>query len=126
MKKCRLNWGEVVRFVIVGLTATAIHYIVYLFLQQVIALNLAYTTGFIVSLCCNFVLSAKFTFRTGMSMLKGGGFVLSHVANYLMHIGLFNLLLYVGVGKIVAPLIVYAVVVPINFVLVSLVFKRLQ
>ena len=116
---------EVIRFCIVGLAATAIHYLSYLLLQSLMSPNIAYTLGFIISLACNFVLSARFTFRTRMSLLRGGGFVLSHLLNYLMHIALFNLLLWCGVNRIIAPIGVYAVVVPVNFILVRLVFRKL-
>ncbi len=116
---------ELARFCIVGLTATAIHYVSYLLLQRFMLPNIAYTLGFIISLACNFVLSAKFTFRTRMSLLRGGGFVMSHLLNYLLHIALFNLLLWCGVSKIIAPIGVYAVVVPVNFILVRLVFRKL-
>lgn len=116
---------EVLRFCIVGLAATAIHYVSYLLLQRIMSPNVAYTLGFIISLACNFVLSARFTFRTRMSLLRGGGFVLSHLLNYLMHIALFNLLLWCGVSRLIAPLGVYAVVVPVNFILVRLVFRKL-
>jgi len=116
---------EVIRFCIVGLAATAIHYVCYLLLQSFISPNIAYTLGFIISLVCNFVMSAKFTFRARMSLMRGGGFVMSHLLNYIMHIGLFNLLLWCGVSKIIAPIGVYAVVVPVNFILVRLVFRKL-
>jgi len=116
---------EVIRFCIVGLAATAIHYVCYLLLQIVMSPNIAYTLGFIISLACNFVMSAKFTFKARMSLLRGGGFVMSHLLNYIMHIGLFNLLLWCGVSRLIAPIGVYAVVVPVNFILVRFVFKKL-
>ena len=57
------TFGELIRFGIVGTTASAIHYGVYWVLQHWINVNVAYTIGYIVSFLCNYWLSAHFTFR---------------------------------------------------------------
>ena len=121
----KTDWREIVRFGIVGVIATTIHYGVYLLCQLVMPVNIAYTIGWIVSLACNFYLSANFTFRKAMSLSRAGGFVGSHVVNYLTHMGLFNLFLWLGIGPVYAPLIVYCIVIPINFILVRFVFNKL-
>ena len=120
-----INWHEIIRFGIVGVVATGIHYGVYLACQQYIDVNISYTIGWIVSLCCNFYLSSKFTFRRAMSVYKAGGFIGSHVVNYLLHMGLFNLFLWLGIGQVYAPLLVYCIVIPINYILVRFVFTKL-
>ena len=121
----KIDWKEIIRFGIVGLIATAIHYGVYLLCQTFLNANLAYTIGWIVSLCCNFYLSSRFTFRTHMSSYRAGGFAVSHAVNYLMHMGLFNLFLWIGIDQVYAPLLVYCIVIPINFILVKFVFTKL-
>lgn len=121
----KIDWREIIRFGIVGLIATAIHYGVYLLGLLIMNPNIAYTCGWIISLCCNFYLSAKFTFRRQMSIYKAGGFMSSHVINYLLHMGLFNLFLWVGIKQMYAPLFVYCIVIPINYILVQFVFKKL-
>ena len=121
----KLNWREIVRYGIVGILATAIHYGVYLLCQWVIPANIAYTIGWIVSMGCNFYLSSRFTFRKDMSVYRAGGFISSHVVNYLMHMGLFNLFLWLGIGQVYAPLLVYCIVIPINYILVRFVFTKL-
>ena len=119
------NMREFVRFCIVGVIATAVHYGVYLLLNLFCQYNIAYTVGYIVSLALNFYLSSRFTFRSSMSALKGGGFLLAHLVNYLLHIALLNLFVWIGVPETWAPLPVYAIVVPVNFILVRTVFKKL-
>ncbi len=114
------------RFCIVGVVATAVHYGVYALLNLFCQYNIAYTVGYLVSLALNFYLSSRFTFRSSMSVLKGGGFVIAHLVNYLLHMALLNLFVMVGVPEIWAPLPVYAIVVPINFILVRTVFKKLK
>ena len=87
---------EIVRFGIVGVAATAIHYGIYLLLKQVMDINISYTIGYLISLACNFFLTAKFTFQTKTSVKRGAGFIASHVVNYFLHLALLNL--FVGAG----------------------------
>ena len=121
----QIPWAEILRFAIVGVIATAIHYGIYMLCQLFMNANIAYTIGWIVSLGCNFYLSSRFTFRKQMSVYRAGGFVSSHIVNYLMHMGLFNLFLWMGIGQIYAPLIVFCIVIPVNFILVKFVFTKL-
>lgn len=119
---------ELVRFGIVGVLATAIHYGIYYLLSLSINLNVAYTIGYVCSFIINFILSNKFTFKTKPTVKKGFGFMVSHLINYLLHMGLFNLYLYLGIDENIAPLFVYIVAVPVNFLLVrfALTSKKLS
>lgn len=118
--------GEFFRFGIVGVLATIIHYGLFLLLDRWIEVNLAYTIGYVVSLCCNLWLTAHFTFKTSVTSKRTVGFVVSHGVNYLLHILLLNLFLWMGGTEKWAPLPVYCVAFPINFVLVRTVFKRIK
>ena len=45
---------EFIRFGVVGVLATALHYGIYYFLQSFINVNVAYTTGYVISFIVNF------------------------------------------------------------------------
>ena len=113
-----------IRFAAVGVFATAVHYIVYYLLLGVMSHNMAFTVGSVVSFASNYVLSSLFTFKVPMSLQKLLGFGLSHLINYLIQICLLNVVLWFGVKETLAPLPVYVVAVPINFLLVRFVLKR--
>lgn len=125
------KYKEFIRFVIVGIIATGIHYSLYLLLSwlfhidktETTFLNVVYTIGYIVSWFCNLYLTARFTFKSNVSVKRGVGFALSHAVNYLLHIIILNLVLKIGVPENFAPLPVFCVVIPINFLLVRSVFK---
>lgn len=119
-----LFW-EVVRFGIVGVIATCIHWGIYYLLIETspINVNIAYTLGYLISFCCNFILSSKFTFKSEATALKGVGFALSHLCNYLLHMLFLNLFLHWGLSEELAPIPTLCIVVPINFCLVRTVFK---
>lgn len=115
--------GEILRFVIVGAAATLIHYLVYWLLLGHVAAGTAYTAGYLLSLVFNYLLSSLFTFRSRVSLRNGLGFCAAHAVNYLLHISLLTLYLWLGVPEMIAPLPVYAVAIPVNFMLVRFVFK---
>lgn len=115
---------EFIRFCVVGGIATGVHYGIYYLLQRTIEVNAAYTGGYLVSLVCNFFLTSYLTFRRAPSTKRALGFGASHLVNYLLHMGLFNLFLYLGLAKELAPIPVLAVVVPINFLLLRWVFTH--
>lgn len=115
---------EFIRFVMVGILATALHYGLYFILQGFINVNVAYTLGYAISFIANFYLTTYFTFGRKPSWRKAFGFGGAHLANYLLHMGLLNLFLWLGVSKPYAPIPVFAIAIPINFLLVRFVFKR--
>ena len=118
------TFQEIIRFGIVGILATAIHYSIYWILQQYINHNIAYTLGYGISFICNFFLTAHFTFKKKATIKKGIGFGLSHLYNYLLQLGLLNLFINIGINKGLAPILVFAIAIPINFLLVRFVFKH--
>lgn len=115
---------EAIRFALVGGLATLLHYGIYLALQHFIQVDLAYTIGYLISFIANFYLTAYFTFRSAPSWKKLFGMGGAHAVNYLLHISLLNLFLWIGISKPLAPIPVFAIAIPVNFVLVRFVFKR--
>lgn len=115
--------NEVFRFGIVGVIATALHYGIYFLLLPFFEANIAYTIGYALSFIVNFYLSNYFTFKTIPNIKKGIGFGISHGVNYLLHILLLNFFLWLGIPKQYAPIPVFAIVIPINFLLVRFVLK---
>lgn len=120
--------SQFARFCAVGVVAAGIHYGVYFlmqfFLHGAVGLNVSYTVGYGVSLVCNFFMTTWFTFRSHVSAGKVAGFGFSHVVNYSIHIVLFNLLMVLGVHRLLAPVLVLMVAVPTNFLILRFVYRR--
>ena len=123
MKK-KETLGQIIRFGFVGALSTAIHLFIYWLLQHWINVNIAYSTGYILSFLVNYYLSAHFTFREHTSARNGAGFAGAHVFNYFLQLGLFNFFLWIGLHRLVAPFAVLLIAVPTNFVIVRFVFKH--
>ena len=120
----RQKTGEAIRFVIVGVTATAIQYGVYLLCLKSMGAAAAITIGYAVSFVFNFFATTYFTFRVKASTRRGAGFALSHIVNYLLQTATLTLFIAVGVSKPWAPVPMFAICVPVNFVLVRFFMKR--
>ena len=99
--------GEIIRFCIAGVLVTA-------------------TAGYIAGFIVNYYLSAYFIFREKTSAKNGAGFGIAHVVNYLLQMVLLNFFLWTGLTAEQAPIGVYAVSTPVNFLLVRFVFKRFK
>ncbi|MBR2265715.1 MAG: GtrA family protein, partial [Paludibacteraceae bacterium] len=84
--------------------------------------NIAYTISYIVAWICNFFFSAYYTFKSNTSAKRGIGFALSRGVNYILQLAFLNLFLWVGVSETWAPLPVFCICGPINFVMVRYVF----
>lgn len=117
---------QFLRFGIVGVLATAIHYFIYWLLQHYINASIAYTIGFALGFICNFILSSIFTFKAKATVKRGLGFGVAHIVNYFLQIIVLNIFLYLGMSNEWAPIPVFCLVVPINFLLVRFVFTKIK
>ena len=123
INKIKIKLGEVIRFGIVGVGATTISYFTFIILCNYINSNISYTIAYILSLVFNFVLSNYFTFRTNPTKNKTIKFILAHGFNYILQIILLNIFIELKIRNEVAPIFVYLVSIPINFLLVKKALK---
>lgn len=124
MKATRKSLYEVVRFGLVGVFATILHYGIYWILRHWINYNIAYTIGYALSFVCNFFLTSYFTFKTEATVKRGLGFGGAHLFNYLLQIFLLNVFVWIGIKQDLAPVIVFSIAIPIQFILIKYIFKK--
>lgn len=113
---------RIMRFGIVGTICSAIHYAVYCLFLLITNANIAYTAGYGVGLICNYVMTTYFTFHEKPTKTNAAGFVGSHIVNYFMEIGLLNLFLWLNIDKWLAPILVMAIAIPVNFLMLHFVY----
>ena len=111
------------RFGIVGILATIIHYGVYLWLLYCCTEYLAYSIGYTFSFIINFILTCFFTFKVKASVKRVAGFMMAHFINYSLQLLLLYVFLWCGFSSTSAPIPVYCICVPVNFILVRYVFS---
>lgn len=131
----REKLGEIVRFGIVGVLATALQYGIYLALLPILEVvvpswgehtwvTIANTMAYLISFAFNFVASTRYTFKVKANAKRGAGFVLSHVVNYTLQTLFLNLFVGLGLTRQIAMLPTLCICVPVNFVLVRFFLKR--
>ena len=69
-------------------------------------------------------MTAKFTFKKDATTKKGVGFLGAHIINFILQTSLLQLFLWLGVDENFAPIPVYCIAVPVNFMLVRFVFRK--
>lgn len=114
----RKKFGEILRFGIVGAIAALLQYGVYLAMLIITSPGVANTIGYIISFIFNFIASTHYTFKVKANAKRGLGFALSHVVNYLLQTLTLLLFIYIGVLKAYAPIPMFCICVPVNFILV--------
>ena len=124
MKATKKSLYEVVRFGLVGVFATILHYGIYWILRHWINYNIAYTIGYALSFVCNFFLTSYFTFKTEATVKRGIGFGGAHLFNYLLQIFLLNVFVWIGIKQDLAPIVVFSIAIPIQFILIKFIFKK--
>jgi len=123
---------EFIRFCVVGVLSTCIHYAIYLALLKVIDVEdklwvtVLYSIGYVVGFVFNLFMSAFFTFKTTVTIQRSLGFVVTNVINYGLHIAFLNIFLWLSIPDQWAPIPTFCCVIPINFILVRTVFKKLK
>ena len=114
----RKKFGEILRFGIVGAIAALLQYGAYLAMLIITSPGVANTIGYIISFIFNFIASTHYTFKVKANAKRGLGFALSHVVNYLLQTLTLLLFIYIGVPKAYAPIPMFCICVPVNFILV--------
>lgn len=111
--------SEIIRFGIVGGTATVIQVCIYIIFVNLVKVPPVPSTliSYAISFIFNYALSNYFTFHTRPSAINSLGFTLSHLINMGMQTGLVAIFKGI-VPPTVAILPALAVCIPTNYVLV--------
>lgn len=116
--------GEVIRFAIVGVLATLLQYAIYWVLLHWTSPSVSLTIGYLLSFVFNFVASTRYTFKVKASAKRGAGFVFSHVVNFVLQQVMLHFFIWMGVNEQLAPIPMFCVCVPVNFLLVRFFLKK--
>ena len=116
--------GQVIRFGIVGVAATAIQAVLYQVLVGWLRAELANAIAYVVSFIFNYVASTRFTFRVKSSARRGAGFLFSHLINFTLQTLILHLSIRLGLTERWAMVPMFVITVPLNFLLVRFFLTR--
>lgn len=124
------KYAQFIRFCINGCLAVTIQYVVYWLLLYAwpaeggLWTNIAYTLSYIVSFCCNFVLTSYWTFHSRPSWKRLTGFGGSHIINFFLQIAFLNMYMWIGIPRQFAAILAMGSAVPVNFLMLRFVYKK--
>jgi putative flippase GtrA len=115
---------QFVRFGVVGVLSSAVHYAIYYLLLFVLTASFSYIIGYLVSFVGNYFFTNCYTFRTKPSWKHFAGFAGSHAVNFGLHVVLFNIFLWLGMHQLVIPVFVMGICVIVQFTILRWVFTK--
>lgn len=116
--------GEISRFIITGIASTIITYLIYYVGLLWFPATISFSCGYIVAMFANYLLTTAFTFKVKASAKNAVGFLISNGINYMLCALFLNVFIWLGVDKKLAPVPMYAVCIPINYLLVRYIMKK--
>lgn len=116
--------GEIIRFGITGVVSTVTTYVVYYVCLLWVNPTIAFSVGYIVAMCVNYLLTTLFTFKVKATAKNAVGFILSNGVNYLLCTLFLNIFIWCGVSEKLAPIPMYTICIPINFIIVRVVMRK--
>jgi putative flippase GtrA len=115
------NWMQLIKFGLVGSSGFVVNTLVYVLCLRELGLDyhLAAVLAFCVAVTNNFVWNRAWTFRhrrdASHAALQGARFLAVSLAALVPNLIVLDILVRLGMGKVVAQVIAVCVVVPISF-----------
>jgi len=121
----RQSFQEIARFGIVGIISTITNYGVYCLLLSLFNPSFSFFIGYVAAFIVNYILTTSFTFKVKATKKNAGGFIFSNIINFLLCELVLNAFISLGLSKQWAPIPMYVLCVPVNFIIVRSLMKRL-
>jgi putative flippase GtrA len=109
---------EFYRFIFWGGVNTLSGYLIYAFLLLVLPYLLSYTVAFIISIFISYLLNSKFVFNQPLKLSKAVKYPAVYLAQYLIGTtSLYLLVQILRVNKLLAPVFVIVLTIPVTYLL---------
>ena len=115
--------GEIIRFGVTGVVSTIATYLFYYIFLNWLNPTLSFTIAYLIAMAINYVMTTSFTFKVKANKKNAAGFVLSNAINYGLCALFLNFFIWLGIDERLAPIPMYMICIPINFVIVRYVMK---
>lgn len=131
MRQIKTLWGnnrerimEIVRFGFTGVVSTFVTYAVYYVCLLLLNPTLSFSVGYIVAMIVNYILTTSFTFKVKANTKNAAGFIISNAINYGFCTLFLNLFIWIGFSEKQAPIPMYVICIPLNYLIVGFVMKK--
>lgn len=116
--------GEILRFGMTGVVSTLATYLFYYIFLNWLNPTMSFTIAYLIAMAINYVMTTSFTFKVKASKKNAAGFVVSNVINYGLCALFLNFFIWIGVSEKLAPIPMYMICIPINFLIVRYIMKK--
>lgn len=116
--------GEILRFGVTGVVSTLATYLFYYIFLNWLNPTISFTIAYLIAMAINYVMTTSFTFKVKASKKNAAGFVVSNVINYGLCALFLNFFIWIGVSEKFAPIPMYMICIPINFLIVRYIMKK--
>jgi putative flippase GtrA len=119
-----MKYRSAVRFMLVGALGTGLQYGVYYLLLEcfqrqwgdvALLTSVAFTTGFVVEMICNYFLTSYYTFRVKPSVKSIGGFLMGRALNYVIQLLFLHTMIWLHISEEWAGIIAIMLAGVINY-----------
>jgi putative flippase GtrA len=119
-----IKYRSAVRFVLVGAIGTGVQYGIYYLLLGVfqnqgeltnIKISLAFTTGFVIEMICNYLMTSYYTFKKRPSLKNASGFILGRTLNYFIQMLFLHILMWLHMSTEWSGIVAIALAGIINY-----------
>jgi putative flippase GtrA len=115
---------EFLLFVLVGAVNTGASYLLYLGLLSIVSTFIAYTISFVAGIALGYALNTLIVFRERVSVKKAAQFPIVYLVQYGLGIGLLYVFTeWLHISRVLAPLLILVVSVPITFFLARAILR---
>ncbi len=115
--------GEIIRFGVTGVVSTLATYLFYYTFLYWFNPTVSFTIAYLIAMVINYMLTTSFTFKVKATKKNAAGFLISNGINYVLCALFLNIFLWLGVSEKLAPIPMYMICIPINFLIVRFVMK---
>lgn len=113
------------RFCVTGGVSTLTSYLFYFIFLGWFSPTLSFTLSYLIAMTVNYLMTTAFTFKVKANVKNAVGFIVSNAINYALCALFLNLFIWIGVSNKLAPLPMYVICVPINYIIVRFVMRSL-
>lgn len=116
--------GEILRFGVTGVVSTLATYLFYYIFLNWLNPTISFTIAYLIAMAINYVMTTSFTFKVKANKKNAAVFVVSNIINYVLCAVFLNFFILLGVKEKWAPIPMYTICIPLNFIIVRYVMKE--
>ncbi|HWP98126.1 MAG TPA: GtrA family protein [Syntrophomonadaceae bacterium] len=112
-------------FLVCGAANTLLTYILYVLFLHLMSYKLSYSLAYVLGIALSYYLNSRLVFKEPVSLFKFLQYPVVYIVQYLLGIAILYICVdLLAMNKLLAPLVVIVISLPVTFVLSKFIIKR--